>query len=121
MITLQYLEEIKNIFSKRYTVDYISSRNEIRIIPPPQQSQTAMINVWKKEDSEKLYNHPLLKKLVLAKAKKLLGWHLTKYAMTLPGGGTINGQILIDQGKEEEEKILDEMRMQSEPPMFEIG
>jgi len=121
MVTLTYLEEIKNLFSKKYVVDYISTRNEIRITPTPQQSQRAMINVWKREDAANLYNHILVKKLALAKCRYLLGWHLYKYEMTLPGGGRLNGQRMMDDGAAQEEKILDDIRMQTEPPGFEVG
>ena len=46
---------------------------------------------------------------------------LNKYAMTLPGGGNINGDRIIARGEKEETDALESIVKESEPPLFLVG
>jgi hypothetical protein len=119
-IATNYLEDIRDTFSTIYLAQYSDARQEFTLIPTPTTSGTGLITVYRKETAANLYNNILVKELAVAKAKYLWGFQLGKFTMTLPSGGTINGNEIKQDGKEEMEKIMERIRTESEPPLFYI-
>lgn len=120
-IAMQYLEQIKMSFGKQYRAKWHAGREVLEIIPTPQQCMCGMIALYRRENVENVYNHPLVRKLAVARAKIQWGIHLTKYNVTLPDGLTINGRDLISDGKEEEEKWFDRLTSEGQPVDIFIG
>jgi hypothetical protein len=63
----------------------------------------------------------LVKKLVVARAKVLWGMQIGKYSMAMPDGSSINGFEIMNKGYEEEEKVMENIRLESEPCDFFHG
>lgn len=120
-IAMEYLEQIKMSFGKHYRAKWHKGREVLEIIPTPQQCMGGMIALYIREKAEYLYNHPLVKKLAIARCMILWGIHLTKYNVTLPDGITINGQDMVSKGERDEEKWFDRLFSESQPPDFFIG
>ena len=120
-ISMQYLEQANMMFGKHYTVKYNKPRESIVITPTPEECAIGTIGLYTRAAAEKLYNNHLVKKLAVARAMKLWGLHLGKYQLTLPDGITMNGFEIRNMGVEEEEKILEWMRKESEPIDFFVG
>jgi hypothetical protein len=120
-IALEYLEQIKMSFGKMYRAQWHPGREVLEIIPTPTQNMVGMVALYIKEKAEYLYNHPLVKKLAVARAKILVGQHIRKYNVTMPDGITINGDAFVSEGREDEEKILERIYSESAPPDFFIG
>lgn len=116
-----YLKEIESMFVRKYTCEFSPNTYMLRVWPTPLADDIAMLTVWKKENVIPLYNHPLVKKLALGKCRVLWGLNLGKYAMNLPGGGTLNYQIHIDRGTKEEEEALAAIQAETHPPIFMVG
>ena len=70
-----------------------------------------------------VYNDPFLKKYTTALIKRQWGQNLIKFkGAQLPGGLTMNGRELYDDGNSEVMKIEDEITSTYElPPNWEIG
>ena len=120
-ISMMYLKDIQDHFAKSFTAQYSSNTNIIRIWPNPEKETVAMIQVWRKEEAEKLYNNYHVKNLAVAKTLQQWGRHIIKYQVTLPGGGTINGQAFVDEGKEKERDTIENIKLESNPPIFFVG
>jgi len=120
-ITMQWLEQAKMMFGKHYTVKFNSARESLIITPTPEECAIATVGLYRRADAEKLYNHPLVKKLAVARTMVQWGRHLGKYQITLPDGITMNGFELMNKGYEEEDKYLEWMRKESEPADFFVG
>ncbi len=120
-IALMYLEEIRAKFGKYYRADYLPARKVLNIIPTPDTTGTGILAVYRRENAINLYNHPLVKKLALARCKIQWGRHLNKYGGTLPDGLTINGDAFIQEGRTDEEKYLEWFRDESEPVDFFVA
>lgn len=121
-IAMGYLKEIQNTFSKRYTINYLPASDIFQVIPTPAQDLVGVLSFYRRETTENLYNHILMKQLVVAKTKKIWGGlNIGKYAATLPDGTTINYRDIYEQGKEEEEKILDRIDNEGAPCDFFIA
>ena len=114
----EYMQQMNQMFGAMYIVKYNSASQKLIITPTPKQCGIATLKLYKHADAEKLYNHPLVKRLVVAKAKIQWGLQLGKYTITMPDGSTMNGFEIMNKGYEEEEKWFDELRKQSEPPDF---
>lgn len=120
-IAMMYIKEIQAAFGKNYRVDYRPQTQKLMVVPTPTTSGTGLLSIYRNEDAIALYSNPLVKKLAVARAKIQWGSHLKKYNMTLPGGGTMTGQDIYNEGKADETEILDQIRGESEPPDFFIG
>lgn len=120
-LAMMYIEELKNMFSKRFTLFLINGNTRIRIVPTPNQAVTGVFVFYRREYTKYLYNHPLIKRLAVARTKIQVGRHLGKYSGNLPDQLSINYQMFIDEGKEEEEKALEEIFKSSAPPDFFIA
>jgi hypothetical protein len=120
-IAMEYLQLIKVKFGKQYRAKWHAGRKVLEIIPTPKQCMIGMIGLYMREKAEYLYDHPLVKKLAVARAMIQWGWHLAKYNVTMPDGITFNGQDLVQRGMEQEEKWLSRMEEESAKPDFFIG
>lgn len=116
-----YLKEIEDHFVRKYHCDLNPNSYVLRVWPTPNIDCKAMLTIYKREEAINLYNNPLLKKLARARVKILWGEMLNKYAMTLPGGGNINGDRVISRGEKEETEALEAIVKESEPPLFLVG
>lgn len=120
-ITMTYLKEIEEVFGRKYYCDLDPNTKIVRVYPTPLENTVGLMIVWKKADAINLYNHPLVKRLVLAKLKQLWGNHLKKYTMTLPGGGTMTGNELTQEGRDDEKEVMSDIKSETEPPIFMVG
>lgn len=70
-----------------------------------------------------IYNDMFLKKYATALIKRQWGVNIKKFDnMILPGGVTLNGQVMYDEATAEIEKIETDMQLKYEfPPDFQIG
>ena len=118
---MMYLREITNTFSVKYTLNYNAELERLTVTPTPTESLRGMLKVYKRNVSEQIYNHPLVKKLALARCKVLWGRNIGKFTITLPGGGTYNGMEIKSEGEAEEEEFLTAMKQESEPIDFFCG
>jgi hypothetical protein len=117
----EYMQQMKQMFGKMHIVKYNSTAQKLIVTPTPQECCIATLKVYRKSDTEKLYNNPLLKKIAVARAKVQWGLQIGKYTMTMPDGSSMNGFDIMNKGYEDEEKWFDEMRLESEPCDFFVG
>ena len=120
-ISMMYLKDIEMMFGKYYRISYINGLDVLKIVPTPVQNLTGVLMFYRRQMAVNLYNHPLVKRLVLAKTKQQWGNNLGKYNATLPNGTTINYDRLIQQGLDEEEKVMDDIRSEGAPIDFYIA
>jgi hypothetical protein len=119
--SMMYINMIRESFGKWYTATWIPGKNIMKIVPTPDTCVLGCIVVYRRQLATDLFNDPLIRKLALAKAKIQWGRHLTKYTGNLPDGLNINGDAIMTEGKEEEEKYLQWMRQESHPTDFWIA
>jgi hypothetical protein len=70
-----------------------------------------------------VYNDMFIKDYTTALIKEQWGQNMSKFeGMQLPGGVTISGARYIEEGREEQEKVRERMRLEQEvPPDFFVG
>lgn len=119
-VAMQYLEDVNEMFGDLFWAEYNVARETIQFFPTPNTNGWCLLTVHLKNDPEKLYNDDIVKRLCVAKAMILWGRQLRKYTMTLPSGATINGAEILQDGKEELEKLMEQMVAESEWPQIYI-
>lgn len=120
-VAMMKLAEINEYFTVKYIGKYSTGSQQLRVVPTPTENTRVMMEIYKKETAVNLYNNQLVKKLALARAMMIWGRILRKYTITLPGGGTLSGPEILADGKEMEEKILQQLKDESEPPGFFVA
>lgn len=113
-IGMEFLRLLEFQFDQFYTWRFDSLRSELLISPAPHSDALGVVKVYKKQTIEKLFNHPLFMEMFLGECKTLLGRHLGKYSMTLVGGGSIDGQSLIAEGREDIQRVRDRIDLEAE-------
>lgn len=120
-ISMLYLNQVKDFFQKRFTCQFSSNTNTLRVWPTPDYDCVAMLTVWQRELASDLYNNYHVKNLAVALALIQYGMNLGKYVMNLPGNGTINYQIYLDQGYAMRDKTLEDIKLETWLPTIGVG
>jgi hypothetical protein len=104
------LETFQNVTGQFCTWEIVEG-TKIRISPiPKEQTDAAIIYCLNHPDSY-LDENLWIQKFALAKAKQIVGTVRSKFSIPTPTGGSVNleGGTLIEQGRTEEEKLMDEL------------
>ena len=112
----QYIGEVNRMFTIEFRLNFNSYTSILQVIPTPTTAVGSVIKVYKKQTMSNVYNHPLLKGMVLAKCKIIWSRSLMKYGnITLPGGGDLAafGTSLLSEGIESEKDFLQRMKDES--------
>ena len=128
----QYISMLDDIFSKSDTRQLRFNRLTDKVYIDMDWDSSVDIGDWlvlqcyKKIDGgtyTELYNDIFLKKYTTALFKKQWGQNLMKYdGMQLPGGVTLNGRQIYDDGNTEIEKLDEEMQVRYQlPDNFYVG
>jgi len=112
------MKQVNQMFGKQYTVKYNTDRRSLNILPTPHDNMIATLKLYCRTSAERLYNNPLVKKLAVARAKIQWGLQIGKYTITMPDGSTMNGFEIMNRGYEEEERVMDDIKWESEPTDF---
>ena len=117
----EYMAQANQMLGTEYTVKFNYNSESLVITPTPKECMVGTLKLYCRADAEKLYNHPLVKKIAVARAKIQWGLQLGKYTITLPDGSSMNGFEIMNRGYEDEDKWFEQMRSESEPIDFFIG
>ena len=128
----QYINLMDDMFSKSDTRQIRFNRLTDKVYIDMDWDSAVKIGDWlilqcyKKIDGgtyTELYNDIFLKKYTTALFKKQWGANLIKYeGMQLPGGATLNGRQIYDDGHTELEKLEEESQMRYQlPDNFYVG
>ena len=128
----QYINLMDDMFSKSDTRQIRFNRLTDKVYVDMDWDSSVKIGDWlvlqcyKKIDGgtyTELYNDIFLKKYTTALFKKQWGANLIKYeGMQLPGGATLNGRQIYDDGNTELEKLEEESQLRYQlPDNFYVG
>lgn len=120
-IAMMYLEEVRNKFKTMFSAEYHEPSRILKLAPTPTQSGTGILTVWKKSDIKDMMDHPIVKKLMIGRSMMQWGGHLGKYQISMPGGGTTNGETIYQNGLAMEEKAWESLTTEGDYPQFFVG
>ena len=120
-IAMTHLKEVQNQFSITYQAKYNEPSRMLTLLPTPKENGTGLLEVWKKTDIKYMFDHPLVKKLMIGRAMQQWGTNIGKYSITMPGGGTTNGSEIYSNGTMLEEKAFELIKTEGYFPQFFCG
>lgn len=120
-IAMTYFKEVQNQFAISYLGTYNEPSKRLFLTPTPKENGVGLIEVWKKTDIKYMFDHPLVKKLMIGRAMQQWGTNIGKYSISMPGGGTTNGSEIYGNGTALEEKAFELMKSESAFPQFFVG
>lgn len=119
-IAINYLEDIKDTFDRIYHAQYSRAREEILITPTPTITGIALLEVYRREVAENLYNNELVKALSVVESEIQWAKNLRKHTWNLPGGGGINWQEMMSDAREDKKELQQRIIDESAGPAFFI-
>jgi len=117
----QNLALIDRLFGQRLMAVWRADAGILRISPTPTADTTALVLYYKREDAMYLYNNILYRNLVIAMCGIKWGEILTKYTTSMAGGGTINGDGILNNYKEKYTAALEAIKTETWRPFFRKG
>lgn len=111
--SLVWLKEVRNMFGEHFDCRYNEKEKELSVWPSPKRKTVALIKVYKKQDSFKIFQDSIFRRMVVAKSGIVWTNALRKYSLTISGGGTLNADSLYSSYKEEYDWCIDRIDKES--------
>jgi hypothetical protein len=121
VLARQNLAMIDRLFGERLLAVWRADAGLLRITPTPRGDRTALVLYYKRETAVYLYNNVLFQELVIAACGVKWGEILTKYGTNMAGGGTINGDGILNHWKEKYAAALEAVKGETWRPFFYKG
>lgn len=126
VISTQYIETMSKLFNPEKRIWFNYSRGLLMFETPLKEGDTIVLSVWVNLDPETnniLWENRWLRAYTTSLFKKQWGINLTKFTnATLPGGVSFNGEMILNEAKQEIEMLKNELHSMYEyPPMFFMG
>ena len=118
---MTFLKEVHNQFSPMFTADFNELSHNLTITPTPKYSAIGLLKVWRKEDMKFVLNHILVKQLIQGMAMMQWGLNISKYQITMSGGGTVNGDTIYQNGEKLRDSALESLKKEGDCPQFWVG
>jgi len=123
-MVIEYVDFIHTLHGKQYDIRIDEIQHKATLFPTPNCNDGKLgFIVTKKIDEAKLYCLRWVREYAYAIAMTQIGLNRSKFeGVTLPGGGTLNGALFLQEGKELKEKLDEELRDRyEEPPDFFVA
>jgi len=124
-LSMQYMEMMRQRYTIKVQTQFLEAQRKVRITPRPNCYGMILLPVWARVADEDLYDQIWIRRYAMALCKRVIGYNTHKYeGMVFPGGVTINGEKFASEGKEEIEKLEQEIadNHYGEPPQgFFVG
>lgn len=114
-----YWDLSKAFFLERIAYDFNHNSRRL-VILGRDPSLDVFIQCYIKIAEDKLFDDWTVQRYCTAQAKISLGRILTMFTYTLPGGVAVNGDALKEDGKEELDKIIEQINSENVPDWFYI-
>lgn len=120
VLARQNLALVDRLFGQRLMAVWRADAGLLRISPTPTQSRVALVNYYRRENAVYLYNNILYQNLVIAACGIKWGENLTKYSTTMAGGGSINGEGILNSYKEKYTQALEAVKTETWRPFSTV-
>ena len=122
----QRIKIVTDYYNNPVQFDFNTTTKKLTLGYTPSEDGTLAVKFYRNSTTgnvEDVYDNLWLKKYAVALAKEQWGMNIGKYnGVTLPGGATMNGDTIMQMGRDDKEKLEQELEEKySEPPDPLIG
>lgn len=118
---LVWLKQVKFDLGESYQVNYNAKEHMLNVWPTPKKPVHGLIEVIKRQNSQRVFNDYWFKELVVCKSGMIWTNSLRKYSLTISGGGTINGDSLYSSYKERYDAAVERIDKESPHGFIYVG
>lgn len=125
-LTKKFLEQLNFMFTDQMGFDFNSTSKKLYLTNTTGKTKVGVLYYQilnYSDSSSSIYSNQWIRDYAVAMAKYQWGFNLLKYeGSILPEGMTINASAIMDEGKQEIEKLdLDLFEKHTNPPLFFMG
>jgi hypothetical protein len=111
MMSLQYLEMVKQMFTVKMRMQFLDQERKIRFSPAPPRDGFIVVGVWARVSEEWMYENMWVKRYACALAKKQIAYNGKLYKdAVFPGGVSIDWDFYLSEAKEEIKDLEEQIR-----------
>lgn len=112
-IAAEYMSLIDMRYSRKFQINHNRLSNTINVFPTPTKTdhgRTIACEMYQRVSEEKAFNHPWMRRYATALLKVQVGRNTSMYdGIQFPGGGSYNSAFYYNEGKEERDKLEEEL------------
>lgn len=111
----RYMSDLQKSVGVQYQVRLHPVEHKMRVLPTPKADTTVMCKIYRKAGLSEVFANVYFRDLVVARCKELWGEILSRDDMTFPGGGKVNGNLLLANAREDKKRLEEAIINQSAP------
>ena len=115
---MKYLADVQKLVGIQYQVRFHPVAHKLRIIPTPKTDRVAMCKIYRKAAISEIFNNALFQEMVVAQTKIIWGEILSRDEYSLPGGGKVNGTLLLSNARTDLESVKKQVRDEAARPFI---
>jgi hypothetical protein len=115
---LRYLADVQKLVGIQYQIRFHPVAHKIKIHPTPKADRAIIVKIYRKAKISEIFDNILFRDLVVARTKYIWGEVLARDTYTFPGGGTVDGNGVLNRAEKELEKVEKRIDDQSAPPFI---
>jgi hypothetical protein len=123
-LALGYFEMLRQKYTIKMDAQFMEQSRKVRFSPGPRHEGYIILPVWARVQDSELYDNIWIRRYALAQCKMQIAYNVKKYdGSPFPGGAKVDGDFYLSEGKEEVEKLEQQIRdnEHSYPPGFFMG
>jgi len=111
----RYMSDLQKSIGIQYQVRLHPVEHKMRVLPTPKADTTVMCKIYRKAAMTEVFSNIYFRDLVVARTEELWGKILSRDDMTFPGGGKVNGNLLLSNAREDKKRLEEAIINQSAP------
>lgn len=112
-VAAEYVSLVEMRYSRKFQIEHNRLQQEIKIYPTPTARDNRRIiaaEVWRRVPEEYVFTHPWVRRYATALLKLQVGRNTSMYdGIQFPGGGSFNASFYYNEGKEDRDKLEEEL------------
>jgi len=101
----RYISDVQKLVGLQYNVWFNQVTHTMKIIPTPRADRTALAAVYRKVTLSELFHNVIFRDYCIARTKEIWGDILSKDDYVMPGGGKVNGQLMLTNARADKERL----------------
>jgi hypothetical protein len=112
-VSFQYMSMVDSRYARKWQTSFDRLQNRLLITPTPEATDHGRIiacSVWQRVPEVLVFDHPWVKRYATALLNMQVGRNTSMFeGVQFPGGGSYNSQFYYNEGKEERDKLEEEL------------
>lgn len=114
----RYISDVQKLVGTIYQVTFHPDTHRVRILPTPKADRVAVCAIYRKATVSAIFQNILFRDLATARTKIIWGEILSRDDFTMPGGGKVRGDLLLQNARQDLDKVEKQIWEESARPFI---